>query len=218
MIRAPRRAVVPAGALATLVAGAAGGCVSPLGLSVPETRLRATGEYHIVSGLDVPAVRGVEGCGAQALAAVMAYENPALDAAEVADGLPWHHVGATPIDLLLAARDDGFEAAIARGTWNDVAAAARGDRPVVVMLDAAPVLKTLLGPVPGPKLMHWSVVSGVAIDGSRVLLGAPGARHHVVKREDFLNRWSKADYCLIRVRAASPAPTAPSSAATPGSR
>jgi hypothetical protein len=55
-----------------------------------------------------------------------------------------------------------------------------------------------------PKMMHWSVVSGVADDGSEVLLAAHGRRHHVVDRQEFLKRWSKSAECTIRVSKSSP--------------
>ncbi len=46
---------------------------SPFNRSVPERTLLESGEYSIVPDLDVPHVRGVNGCGAQALATVIAY-------------------------------------------------------------------------------------------------------------------------------------------------
>ncbi len=195
-MRVPRR-----GWLGVAVAGTlpASGCMSPLYRSTDETRLTDSGRYHIVDGLDVPAVRGPDGCGAQALATVLAHEDAALDAGEVADALPWHDVGATPVDLLLAARDRGFEAGIARGTWGAVVESALQDRPLLVMVDARPEFRTLLFRIPGRTLMHWSVVSGIARDGSRVLLAARDRRHHVVERDDFLDRWSRSDYCAITI-------------------
>ena len=78
---------------------ASAGCVSPLQRSVAERTLRDGGGYRIIAGLAVPAVRGVEGCGAQALATVLAYGDASADSAALADRLPWHQVGATPNDL-----------------------------------------------------------------------------------------------------------------------
>ena len=91
-----------AGLTLLLAAGVAGGC-SPLLSTVPETRIRERGEHHLVPDLAMPQVRGVDGCGAQALATALAYENPAVDPAELAEELPWHDTGATPVDLLLEA-------------------------------------------------------------------------------------------------------------------
>jgi ABC-type bacteriocin/lantibiotic exporter with double-glycine peptidase domain len=192
----PRAAALCLG-LAAIVSGA--GCFSPLLHSVDEQRLRDGGGYEIVGGLSVPPVRGVEGCGAQALATVLAYHDPALDVCRLAEELPWHTEGATPVDLLLAARQRGFGARIARGSWDELAESVRQGRPPLVMFDAAPQVGVLLLRVPVSRMMHWSVVSGVAADGSRVLLAARDHRHHVVKRDDFLDRWSKSAYCTIIV-------------------
>lgn len=146
----------------------------------------------------------MDGCGAQALAAILAFDDPEIDAAELGETLPWHDAGATPVHLLLEARRRGRGASIARGSIDDLRAEVRADRPAMVMFDASPEVRTLFSRIPTTKVMHWAVVSGVAIDGGRVLLAAPGARHHVVDRADFQRRWARSDYCLIRIRRAAP--------------
>ncbi len=178
---------------------ASAGCVSPLQRSVAERTLREDGGYRMISNLAVPAVRGVEGCGAQALATVLAFGDASADSAELAERLPWHDVGATPVDLLLGARDRGCEAAIARGSWETLAVHVARGQPVLIMFDAAPEVRTLTGRIPTSRVMHWSVVSGMAADGSQVLLAARDARHHIVERDDFLQRWSKSANCMITV-------------------
>jgi predicted double-glycine peptidase len=183
-----------------LVIALGAGCSAPIAASWTEASLRATGRYDFVDGLEVPRVRGVRGCGAQALAAAVAFADGG-DARAIADALPWHDAGATPVDLLLAARDRGLEARIARGSWEDLAAGVAAPRAALVMLDAAPKVRTIAGPV-GLPVMHWGVVSGVARDGSRVLLGAPEARHHVVPRAEFERRWDASARCLILIERA----------------
>jgi hypothetical protein len=179
-----------------------GGCVSPLFVTQSAEDLRASGEYIIIDDVDVPRVEGLEGCGAQALAAAMALVDPETDADAIAAELPWHDDGANPVDLLLEARRRGFEARIARGTWDQLDAAARSGHAVIVMLDSAPVVKTLTGGIPTPRVMHWSIVSGIATDASAILLGAPRGRHHRVQRDDFETRWAKSDQCTITINAA----------------
>ena len=181
--------------LAAAVCGA--GCYSPFNFTFDEQRLLDKGEYAIVTGLD--------GCGAQALATVLVFNDPGLNAADLADELPWHTEGATPVDLLLAARDRGFEAEITRGSWEAIADNVEHGRPLLVMVNAAPEIRTLLLRIPMPRMMHWSVVSGVADDGSEVLLAARDRRHHVVGRDEFLKRWSKSAYCTIRITKPPPA-------------
>ena len=193
----------PAGALMLIIIFIAAcfcsGCHSPLLSSVDEQKLRATGDYRIIDDLTVPPVTGAEGCGAQALATVLAFDDPTADAAQLGEALPWHDVGATPIELLLEARRRGHAATIARGDWDLLAQHVLNDRPVLVMIDATPEVRTMLLRIPSTKLMHWAVVSGMALDEQRILLGATDRRHRVVQREDFLRRWARSDNCLIVV-------------------
>ncbi|MHC5026319.1 MAG: cysteine peptidase family C39 domain-containing protein [Planctomycetota bacterium] len=177
---------------------AAAGC-HPLASTRTEEALLADG-YVVVEGLRVPEVEGNAGCGAQALAAVMAHGDPARDPVALGAELPWHDVGATPVDLLLAARNDGFEARVEAGTVERLVEEASAGRPAVVMLDVAPVWPSLLlGAIPLGTAMHWAVVTGIGDDGARILLGAPDGRHHVVDGADFQARWERADRCLIVV-------------------
>lgn len=185
-----------AAACALLMAGC---FASPLTGSEPEQALIDAGEYELIERLHVPPVRGVKGCGAQALATVLAHDDSSVDARQLADELPWHDLGATPIDLLLAARAHGSQARIVSGTIDDLSREIHAGHPVLVMIDAAYEVRTLTGSVPTPRSMHWSVVSGVAHDGSRILLAAEDARHHIAGREDFLARWALSDRCMIVV-------------------
>ncbi len=137
MLRVPAATWV----LVVWAAACSAGCHSPLARSVPEERLRLDADIQLITGLRVPEVRGPDGCGAQALATVLAHVDPGLDAA--------------------------YE------------------------------IRTLTSRLAFPRVMHWAVVSGMVPDGSRVLLAAPDARHHVVGRDDFLRRWSRSANCMI---------------------
>lgn len=174
-------------------------CHAPIGMSYHESGLLASGRYEIISDLDLPPVEGVAGCGAQALASVMAHEDHAINATELASELPWHEVGATPVDLLLEARRRGFEAKVSRGTLDDLSSFARRDQPVLVMLDAGFEVRWFFSRFEMPKVMHWAVVSGLARDESEVLLAAREGRHHKVERDDFQRRWARSDQCLIEI-------------------
>ena len=110
------RGVIVAVLAPTTVLALAGCFSSPLIGSEPEMALIASGEYELIESLNVPHVRGADGCGAQALATVLAHGDDNVDAAQLAEELPWHDLGATPIDLLLAARSRGREARIASGS------------------------------------------------------------------------------------------------------
>ena len=70
---------------------------------------------------------------------------------------------------------------------------------MLVMLDVGVEVRTITMRIPSSKVMHWGALSGVAYDESKVLLAAPGERHHVVGRDDFLRRWARSDNCMIIV-------------------
>lgn len=203
------RYALPSIAVLVVTATLTAGC-SPLLGSVAEQTLLDDGRYVIIEGLHVPKVRGVEGCGAQALATVMAFREPEIDVVALAAELPWHDQGATPVDLLLEARGRGYEAVIARGSWEMLVEQIERDVPTVVMFDAALEVRTLTGRLPTVRLMHWGVVSGVNPQSGRLLLAAPKARHHEITRDEFMHRWSKADFCAITVSGPGRAATGPS--------
>jgi predicted double-glycine peptidase len=185
-----------------IAAMAAGGC-SPLHRSVSEAEIISADKYVLIAGIDVPKTRGPDGCGSQALSALVAFTNPSRAAQSVADELPWHDDGATPVDLLLAARHQGCEAVIARGTFEALKASIESGRPILVMLDAGLEVRSLIFGFryPTPKVMHWAVVSGVAMDDSQVLLAAEKRRHYIAATEDFKRRWEKSDFCMISITA-----------------
>lgn len=195
-----RRAIIRAAALAAGLLTTAG--CSPLAAPRDEARLLTGGRHHVIDGLDVPAVAGPAGCGAQALAAILAYDDPMTDAQQLADELPWQDLGATPVDLLLEARARGRVAAVERGDWTTLRGLVLSRRPALVMLDAGREVRTLTSRIPSTPLMHWAVLSGMARDGSAILLAATGRRHHVLSRDDFLRRWAASDHCLITIRPA----------------
>jgi hypothetical protein len=172
---------------------------SPFSRTTSEADLRNRNTCTIIAGLDSPKVQGVEGCGAQALATIIAHWDGATSSTEIAAELPWHDVGATPIDLLLEARRRGFEATIARGSLDVLVQHIDAGRPVLIMLDSGLEVRTLFTRYPTPKVMHWAVVSGMAKDRSKVLFAAENHRHHIASRKDFERRWSASDRCMILV-------------------
>ena len=186
-----------------IAAMAAGGGCSPLHHSVSEADIIRADKHVLIEGIDVPNVRGPKGCGSQALGAMIAFALPGVAAKSVADELPWHDKGATPVDLLLAARHRGCEAVIARGTIEALKASIESGQPILVMLDAGPEVRSIVFGFryPTPKVMHWAIVSGMANDDSQVLLAAEKRRHYIAATEDFERRWEKSDFCMISIAA-----------------
>jgi hypothetical protein len=190
---------VPSAAVLTLgVSLLAAGC-SPFHRSVPEGDLRRANKHLIIAGLDCPEVPGVQGCGAQALATIIGHVDHQQSTAAVAAELPWHDVGATPVDLLLEARRRGLAASVTRGSFDALGSSIHAGEPVMIMLDAGLEVRTLLTRYPTPKGMPWAVVSGIARDGSQIMLAATEHRHYLVSRKDLDRRWRASDYCLIAI-------------------
>jgi predicted double-glycine peptidase len=198
--RNPGRRCVCAAATA-LAAITAAGCHSPIAVSHHSAGILGSGEFDVIAEIDVPRVRGAAGCGAQALAAAVAHVDDDVDAAALADELPWHEEGALAVELLVEARQRGCEATIARGDLLTLSQHVDAGVPVIVLFDSAYEVHWLFTRYDMPKVMHWAVVSGVHRDGEFVLLAARDGRHHKVRRAEFERRWAKSDYCMIAVRA-----------------
>jgi tetratricopeptide (TPR) repeat protein len=99
---------------------------------------------------------GVERCGAGSLSAVLNYYGDPVELAELHAGLPkGRHGGVITLDLLLAARQRGFEARLVQGSPELVTGELAAGRPVILMLQ---VLDSL-----GEKrdLFHYVVLDGV---------------------------------------------------------
>jgi len=166
---------------------------------VPEDRLVARGEYDLIRDLDMPPAPGPSGCGAQALATVIAHYDPSVESKETADQLPWKDKGATPIAILLTTRGLGYSARILPGEWEYLRETVDTGIPVLVMFDRASRTTLPLLPKRRPSY-HWGVVSGMAKDGSGLLIAAPDHSHYVIGRDLFVRRWEATDRCTIEVR------------------
>lgn len=176
------------------------GCQDPLRTALPEARLLAKHQYILIKKLDLPEVAGSFGCGAEALGAVMGFLNPGLDPQAEAESLPWHDTGATPIDILLRARAKGYGAKVSRGTWSALTDHVQEGLPVLVMFDRSVKIRSALGDHELSARFHWAVVSGIGLDDSEILIAAPAQRHIVLDRIEFMERWSKCEYCTITLR------------------
>lgn len=178
-----------------------GGCHSPIAVSHAQSGLTAYGKYEVIRGIDLPRVQGVAGCGAQALAGAIAFVDVGVEAEALGTQLPWHDRGATPVELLIEARRRGYEASLEQGSWERLEESVNEGAPMLVMFDAGYEIRWFFSRYDLPRVMHWGLVSGMARDGSTVLLAARDGRHHIVAREEFERRWAKSDRCLIGIHA-----------------
>jgi ABC-type bacteriocin/lantibiotic exporter with double-glycine peptidase domain len=176
------------------------GCRGPLRHSLPEERVLESREYMLTTDIHVPQGNGPAGCGAQALGAAMGRLDPARDPKVECDKLPWEQRGATPVDVLLAARHEGFRAKVVKGDWALVSREPDASTMILVLFDSSVEVWSVLGYRHVPPVFHWSVVSGASKDGKSLLLAGMGSRHYLVGRELFEKRWAEADNCAILVQ------------------
>ncbi len=175
------------------------GCSAPLRASVAEQTLVRSGEYTVVADIDVPPVDSINGCGSQALAAVIAFFDPASESKTVYQSFPNREKASASYVLLLLARKNGFRAKISAGTWEGIADSIESGLPSLVMFNRAPKVWLPFEVKKEPMAYHWSVVSGMSNDGKKILLAAPHNRHHVLERQVFEERWSVSANCLITI-------------------
>jgi ABC-type bacteriocin/lantibiotic exporter with double-glycine peptidase domain len=174
-------------------------CQSPLRRIVAEDDLDRD-EYELVENLHFPEAPSRYGCGAQALAAVLAHQDPLRTAPEFLAAFPWSQEHSTPITLLLAARQQGAEAQLEAGSLSELRASMSRREPLLVLFDSS-VSSQLPFLGSSAQIFHWGVVTGIAKDRSTVLLAAPGTgQHYLVPSELFEERWSTTARCVIRVR------------------
>jgi len=102
------------------------------------------------------------GCAAGALASVLAYWGQDVDIDELAEELPAVGKGVLSVDLLIEARERGFDARIVTGSLDYLEAAIRDGEPLILML------RIVDAPLERADLYHYVVVDGV--DGATGLI------------------------------------------------
>lgn len=193
------------GAIALLLAG----CRSPLAHTVRTQDLAGRAGATLVDHADLPAARGNEGCGSQALAVALARFDPSLEPQALSDSLPWHDRGATVVDLIVEARKRGYRVSLHKGTLGLVRAAVQAGHVALVLLDVQTEVWTLAGWTPSRTRMHWGVVGGVvegrAPSKGQVVLAGRRGTSYLVEEALFEARWSKSGRCMVVVEGQGPA-------------
>ncbi|HWB53967.1 MAG TPA: hypothetical protein VG722_07235 [Tepidisphaeraceae bacterium] len=177
------------------------GCDAPLHKSHQPSSL-ASSQYYMIPSVKMPASLSSANCGAQALGTACASLRPPGISFAPEQLQIWQKAGATPLDLLITARVNGFSAHIHDAQWNSLLNAARSNTRALVLFDSTIEVWTPFGWFRRPNsqaIYHWAAVSGFARDGSALLLAAPGGRDYIIKRDSFIHRWSRADDCLITI-------------------
>lgn len=125
------------------------GCVT----TAPPTRTPGAGAVAVdgVPALDY----GIDRCAAGALTSVLRYWGRDVDIDELAAELPVVRNGVLSVDLLIEARERGFDARIVEGSLPYLEEAIREGEPLILML------RVVKAPVPERDLFHYVVVDGV---------------------------------------------------------
>ncbi len=146
MSRACTRVVV---VLATVVAFLSAGCVT----TAPRPRNPGAGAV-VADGVPVLDY-GIDRCAAGALASVLGYWGRTVDIEELAAELPVVGKGVLSVDLLIEARERGFDARIVEGSADYLEEAILRGEPLILML------RVLDAPGATRDVYHYVVVDGV---------------------------------------------------------
>lgn len=140
----------------------------------------------------------IKSCGAGALSSVLRHHGDALSMEEWDAKLPKTRGGVMSIDLVLAARQAGFDASLVTGDRGTIEAELRDGRPVILML------KVIQAPGRGYDFFHYVVLDG--FDSTQNLLrtqfGDGRARWAPLKRLE--PAWKQAGYATILIRPRDP--------------
>lgn len=140
----------------------------------------------------------IKSCGAGALSAVLQHYGDPVSMAEWDAKLPKTRGGVMSIDLVLAARERGFDANLVTGDAGLVDAEVRAGRPVILML------QVIQAPGKGYDFFHYIVIDGHDPEKNlyRVQFGDGKARW--AKLERIEPAWKPTKYATVVIRPADP--------------
>jgi tetratricopeptide (TPR) repeat protein len=148
---------------------------------------------------DVPMQKwDIKSCGAGALSSVLQHHGDPITMDQWQEKLPKTRGGVMSIDLVLAARERGFESRLETGDANLVHAELRAGRPVILML------KVIQAPGKGYDFFHYVVIDGY--DPMRNLyrtqFGDGKARWATIQRLE--PAWKQTKYATILIHRPKP--------------
>ena len=137
-------------------------------------------------------------CGAGALSAVLQHHGDPTTMDQWQEALPKTRGGVMSIDLVLAARQKGFESRLETGDRSLVEAELREGRPVILML------KVIQAPGKGYDFFHYVVIDGYDTTRNlfRVQFGDGKARWATIDRLE--PAWKQTKHATILVRPGDP--------------
>ena len=148
---------------------------------------------------DVPMQKwDIKSCGAGALSTVLQHYGDPTTMKEWDAALPKTRGGVMSIDLVLAAREKGFDSRLVTGDENTVEAELRARNPVILMLQ---VIQT-----PGKEydFFHYVVIDGYDPMRHLIRVQFGDARARWVTLERITNAWKGTKYATILIHRADP--------------
>lgn len=148
---------------------------------------------------DVPLQKwDILSCGAGALSSVLQHHGDPTTMDAWQEQLPKTRGGVMSIDLVLAAREKGFDSQIVTGDRDLIAAELREGRPVILML------QVVQAPGKGYDFFHYIVVDGYDPGRNTYRTQFGDGKPRWVRIERLDDAWKKTKYATVVVRPADP--------------
>lgn len=140
----------------------------------------------------------IKSCGAGALSSVLQYHGDGTSMAEWDARLPKTRGGVLSIDLVLGARERGFDASVVTGDSGLLAAELRDGRPVILML------QVIQAPGKGYDFFHYIVVDGYDPERNLYRTQFGDGRSRWARFERLEPAWKPTRYATVVIRPADP--------------
>jgi len=132
-------------------------------------------------------------CGPESLAAVLDFYGADQNPDQIAQAVYREDLqGTVGLDMVLFARNQGYQAVFFRGTIKDLIQAVDRGRPLIIMVDygASRLVKS-----------HYLVVIGYSPEGITVNSGR--TRGQIIPWAEFPTKWARTDYWTLLIEPAS---------------
>ena len=140
----------------------------------------------------------IKSCGAGALSAVLQHYGDPIPMSEWDAKLPRTRGGVMSIDLVLAARERGFDANLVTGDAGLVDAEVRAGRPVILML------QVINAPGVGYDFFHYIVIDGHDPEKNLYRVQFGDGKSRWAKLERIEPAWKPTKYATVIIRPADP--------------
>lgn len=140
----------------------------------------------------------IKSCGAGALSAVLQHHGDPIPMSEWDAKLPKTRGGVMSIDLVLAARERGFDASLVTGDAALVDAEVRAGRPVILML------QVIQAPGKGYDFFHYIVIDGHDPEKNLYRVQFGDGKSRWARLERIEPAWKPTKYATVVIRPADP--------------